>query len=206
MGGGTGLFPQARGLNGVDSEADEWRQTITSFFRDALSAIGKALAVHLWLALNVMLAINPLLALVYIVFPPVLLFAAMHELANFTAFFAWSAGVYFFGLSAICLFFGGRLFAGPAIAYFFYLPFFAVWLPLFSGEAVRAASMHAALIAAGPECYETSSLTASLHNRGGGPKQAHAWMVKNGERYLWSYRELRFVADPRPKLSGGVCR
>ncbi|MCL1633822.1 hypothetical protein M2650_04080 [Luteimonas sp. SX5] len=189
----------------MDGEFVEWRQAIGSFFCDAMRAVGTVLAVHLWLALNVMLAINPLLALIYAVFPPVLLFAAMDDLAKFTTFSLWAAGVYFFSLSAICIFFGRRLLAAPAIAYFFYLPFFAVWLPLFSGEIVRAAAMHAALIVAGPECYETSSLMASLHDRGE-HAQSHAWMVKNGDRYLWSYREFRFVADSRPESSGGVCR
>ncbi len=189
----------------MNGEASEWRQAIASLFCDAARAIGTALAAHLWLALNLMLAIHPLLAMIYVVFPPVLLFAATYELGNFTAFSLWSAGVYFFSLSAICVFFGRYLFGPPAFAYFFYMPFFAVWLPLFSGEIVRVASMHSALIVASPQCYETSSLMASLHRRGE-HAQAHAWMVKNGERYVWSYRELRFVADSRPKLSGGVCR
>lgn len=189
----------------VHSEAAEWRRAIASFLCDAMRAIGTALAVHLWLALNLMLAINPLLALVYVFFPPILLFSALQELSNFTAFSLWSAGVYFFSLPTIIRFFGRRLFATPAAAYFFYLPLFAIWLPLVSGEAVRAVGMYAALVVAEPECYETSSLTASLHDRGE-HAQAHAWMIKNGRRYIWSYRELRFVADSRSKMSGGICR
>lgn len=180
-------------------------EAIGSFVKSGLRAIGAVLLVHLWLALNIMLAIHPLLALIYAVFPPIAVMAMADLIARFATFSLLLAGVFFFSLSTICILFGRRLVEAPAIAYVFYLPFFAVWLPVGSGEAVRAVGMHSALIAASPDCYETSSFIASLHDHGE-HAQAHAWMVKDGKRYIWSYSELRFVADSRPWLSGGSCR
>lgn len=183
----------------------EERGAIVSFVKGGLYGIGAVLLVHLWLALNMMLAIHPMLALVYAFFPPIVLMAAADLFARFATFSLLVAGVFFFSLSAICILFGRRLIEAPAIAYFFYLPFFTIWLPVGSGEVVRVAGMHSALIAAAPDCYETSSLIASLHDQGE-YAQAHAWMVKDGQRYIWSYSELRFVADSRPWLGGRVCR
>lgn len=181
------------------------RETIGSFIKGGLYGIGAVLLVHLWLALNIMLAIHPMLALVYAVFPPIAVMAMADLSMRFATFSLLTAGVFFFSLSTIGIFFGRRIAEAPAVAYVFYLPFFAIWLPVGSGEAVRAIGMHSALVAASPDCYETSSFIASLHDHGE-YAQAHAWMVKDGKRYIWSYSELRFVADSRPWLSGGSCR
>lgn len=183
----------------------EERGAIVSFVNGGLYAIGTVLFAHLWMAFNIALAIHPLLALVYTVFPPIAAMAMADLLARFATFSLLAAGVFFFSLSTICILFGRRLVEVPAIAYLVYLPLFAVWLPVGSGEVVRAAGMYSAIAAASPECYETSSFIASLHDHDE-HAQAHAWMIKDGKRYIWSYSELRFVADSRPWHSGGVCR
>lgn len=180
-------------------------QTLGSFINEGLRAVGTTLFAHLWMALHIALAIHPLLALAYAFFPPLAAMAAADLFARFAAFSLLLAGVYFMSLSTFFIFFGRRLIELPFVAWLVYLPFFAVWLPVASGEAVRAIGMHSAIIAAAPECYETSSLIVSLHDHGE-HAQAHAWMVKDGKRYIWSYSKLRFVPDSRPKLSGGVCR
>lgn len=189
----------------ISSDSAGARETIGSFVKSSLRVIGTVLSVHLWLALNIMLAIHPFLALVYALFPPIAVIWAADLVVRFAAFSLLAAGVFFLSVTTIWIVFGRRIVDAPAIAYVFYLPFFAIWLPVGSGEAVRAVGMHSALIAASPDCYETSSFIASLHDHGE-HAQAHAWMVKDGKRYIWSYSELRFVADSRPWLSGGSCR
>ena len=181
------------------------RGTLWSFLGDGLCAAATVAFAHLWMALNVALAIHPMLALVYAIFPPLALMGVANLLTRFASFSLLLAGVYLLSLSTLGVLFGRRLLGAPAIAYLVYLPFVAVWLPVACGEAVRAIGMHSAIIAESPECYETSSFIASLHDHDE-HAQAHAWMVKHGKRYIWSYSELRFVADSRPWHSGGTCR
>jgi hypothetical protein len=183
----------------------EERRAIASFISGGLYAVATVLVAHLWMALNIALAIHPLLALVYAIFPPVAAMAMAGLLARFATFSLLVAGVFFFSLSTICILFGRRLLGMPAIAYLVYLPFFVIWLPVASGEIVRTAGMYSAIVAVSPECYETSGFIASLHDHDE-HAQAHAWMIKDGKRYIWSYSELRFVADSRPWRSGGTCR
>lgn len=183
----------------------EWRAAIRSFVAETSCFIATALFGHLWMAMNIALAIHPLLALVYTFFPPLATILLTNLLMRFAAFSLLLLSVYLLSLTALCVFFGRRIPRLPAIGYLAYLPFVVVWMPVASGEVVRAAGMYSAIIAAGPECYETSSFIASLHDHDE-HAQAHAWMVKEGKRYIWSYSELRFVADSRPWLSGGICR
>ncbi|MBB1060756.1 hypothetical protein [Marilutibacter spongiae] len=88
------------------------------------------------------------------------------------------------------------------------LPILLTWSLLASGEAVRTIAMHRALHEARPDCHATRTLWSSLHewSDGFGHRQAHAWFVKHGVRFLWSYRKMAFVPDTRPWLNGGRCR
>lgn len=187
-----------------DIPAEE-NEGVPSFFADGVRVVATLVSTHFWLTFNIALAAHPALALVYMFFPPLAAMYVADQAARFPEFSLWLAGVYLLSLSTLYLFFWRRLPELPAIRYFVGLPFVIIWLPVASGEVVRAIGMHSGIVVAGAECYETSSFIASLHDRGE-YAQAHAWMVKDGKRYIWSYSELRFIPDSRPFENGGRCR
>ncbi|MDQ3040509.1 MAG: hypothetical protein M3R16_12020 [Pseudomonadota bacterium] len=184
----------------------ETSRVARDFLTKGLRVVGLLAFAHLWMALHIALAIGPVVAMVYMLFPPLIaVYCLQHFIAEFPLFSAWIAGTYLLSAVTILATCGRRFRRIPAIRPVICLPFFVVWLPVFSAELIRAVAMHSAIMAAGPECYETSSFMTSLHDRNE-YTQAHAWMIKDGKRYIWSYGELRFVADSRPIGNGGNCR
>jgi hypothetical protein len=171
---------------------------------DFLGWLGSRIAAHLWMAVNIAIAFQPLCALVYALCPPLLLMLLPWVVGRFTTFLAWSACVYLPALALVLWRFGRRLLRVSFLEGAIVLPWLLVWLPLASGETVRATAMHAAIAAARAECHDASSLMTSLHEWDEF-SNAHAWMIVDGERYIWSYGEMRFVADSRPMASGGTC-
>lgn len=80
----------------------------------------------------------------------------------------------------------------------------ALWIPILCGEGIRWALMHSTLSQADAQCGNARSLIASLRERytygimeRGEP---HAWMIRSGSAWLWSYRTLRF--EPAPDWRG----
>ncbi len=176
------------------------------FLTKSVRVVGLVAFAHLWMVLHIALAIGPFVAVVYMVFPPLIaVYCLQHFITEFPSFSAWIAGTYLFSAVTMLVTWRRRFRQIPAIGRVICLPFFVVWLPVISAELIRAVAMHSAIMAAGPECYETTSFMTSLHDRNE-YAQAHAWMIKDGKRYIWSYGELRLVADSRPFGNGGNCR
>jgi hypothetical protein len=72
----------------------------------------------------------------------------------------------------------------------------ALWIPLVCGESVRWALMNSALMQSDPRCHGTRSLVASIRQRYthgyDESREPHAWVIRGGQGWLWSYRSLRF--------------
>lgn len=135
-------------------------------------------------------------AAIYASFPPIIFFVA-YDTASASPLFALIAlgiGLAFgLGLRSTL---GESLERMPRLAKWLALATLAIWIPVGCGEAVRWSLMQARIASAEPQCYETTTLTTSLRQRYGfnfdGNRQTHAWMIRNGEAWLWSYRSLRF--------------
>jgi hypothetical protein len=76
----------------------------------------------------------------------------------------------------------------------------ALWIPIGCGECVRWALMHSTLQQSDAECRGTRSLVASIRQHHTAAfdqrREPHAWMMRDGVAWLWSYRSLRFEAAP----------
>lgn len=72
------------------------------------------------------------------------------------------------------------------------------WTPLLCGEAIRSALIEPTLASVTADCRGSILLIESIRSQLGGerPRSPHAWIVHGRSVRLWSYRTLRFEADP----------
>lgn len=141
-----------------------------------------------------------LFAAIYVTFPPILFFVAYDTASASPLFASIALGIslaLFIGIRSVLRESLGRF---PRLAKWLASATLAIWIPVGCGEAVRWALMHSRIANAEPQCYETTTLTASLRQRYSlnfdGNRQTHAWMIRNGVAWLWSYRTLRFEPVP----------
>ena len=177
----------------------------------ALQVIGYIVVVHYWMALHVALWLGGLFGLLYAIVPPVALFAAMRALADFTAFSCAMAVAYAVLLACtwpgwMCARRRWSLRATPllcAVA----LPVLLVWMPVLAGSIASCIAIERAIADANPQCHAVRGYLASLRDYAGGNEYApsHAWAISGGRRFIWSYREMAFVADARPQPGGARC-
>lgn len=156
-------------------------------------------ALHLAVAVQLIPVIG-LFAAIYVSFPPIIFFVA-YDTATASPLFALVVSS-----TSLSIFLGLRsaqneaLQRFPRLAKWLALSTLAIWIPVGCGEAVRWSLMQARIASAEPQCHETTTLLASLRQRYGfnfdGNRQTHAWMIRNGEAWLWSYRSLRFEPAP----------
>ena len=173
--------------------------------------VGHILLFHASMSINVAVAFGFLTALFYAFVPPWVIKFMLEKALGFPSFGAmvvalWSATMWMLhrlrtkrrkhGVDRL-----------PPAAVALCLPMLLVWPMLASGEIVRIAAMEYALFRLQPDCHQTQSLWFSLHEWSDGfdHRQAHAWLVKDGKRWIWSYRHLAFVPDSRPWANGGRC-
>ena len=171
-----------------------------------LSMLGMLFALHVWMTVNVAIALGGLTALVYALLPPYAVFAML----------GWALDYWRLSLPAILIWL--VLLAGlwriarrtgphRPIEWCVFLPVLLLWMPLLSADLVRAAAMHHALYQTRSDCHGTRHLMGSMHTiHGESFRPRHAWMIKDGQRYLWSYRTMAFEPDPHPLAWGPVCR
>ncbi len=156
-------------------------------------------ALHLAVAVQLIPVIG-LFAAIYVSFPPIIFFVA-YDTASASPLFALIASG-----TSLTIFLGlhnalkQSLQRFPRLAKWLVLSSLAIWIPVGCGEAVRWSLMQVRIASAEPQCHETTTLLASLRQRYGfnfdGNRQTHAWMIRNGEAWLWSYRSLRFEPAP----------
>ena len=165
------------------------------FLKIALSLV----VLHLAIAVQLIPVVG-LFAAIYVSFPPIIFFVA-YDTASASPLFALIASG-----TSLSIFLGlrsaqsGIVQRFPRLAKWLVLSTLAIWIPVGCGEAVRWSLMQVRIANAEPQCHETTTLLASLRQRYGfnfdGNRQAHAWMIRNGEAWLWSYRSLRFEPVP----------
>lgn len=196
----AGAPQQRRQPAGTDSTPDG--------FTRAMQTLGLWLLAHANLSLQLVVAIHPVLGFAWGLCPPsailLMMLVAAFELPTFAMFALWTLAACTLLSTGLAWCLRRRLRRVVFAGWLLLLPTVAVWLPVLSGELVRATAMHLAIARVRPDCYQTGSLVGSLH-RWSEYAPAHAWMIANGTPYLWSYRELDFVVDDRSAARPARC-
>ena len=176
-----------------------------------LQAIGYIVVVHYWVALHVAIWFGGLPGLIYAIVPPLALFAGMKAMADFTAFscaMAAACAVLLAGTWIGWLHARRRwsLRATPVLCAVA-LPVLLVWMPVLAGSIVSRIAIERAIADADPQCHVVRGFAMALRDYAGGDEHApaHAWMSAGGRHFIWSYREMAFVADERPQPVGAPC-
>lgn len=185
-----------------------WRQTIRerSFWRHALRVAAFLVCAHAIVAASLLPIFGTMVSVMYAIVPPMATMAA-YEAIDAAPLFALLC-------LALALVAAGTLWPlARAVAHA--LPFFprmfallalAIWVPTLSAESLRWALIQNEIVQAQPQCHGAQTLLASLRARNefladfDHPRMPHAWMLKDGEVRLWSYRRLRF--EPAPGWRG----
>jgi hypothetical protein len=70
----------------------------------------------------------------------------------------------------------------------------AVWTPVLCGESIRLVLAAPALASVPEHCHGGQSLLESIRDISNGRerRKPHAWLVKSGRMFMWSYRTLDF--------------
>jgi hypothetical protein len=182
-----------------------------SYWWHAFRVLSWLTSMHLFVAAQIWPAVGSLTAIVYLVFPPAISFLT-YDLIRIAPVFA-------IGTIACAIALAGILWpvliqANRALWWWLRIPFglsCAIWLPIMAGESLRLTLMHSAALDAQAECFGTSTLTRSLRERWEfeALRTPHAWMIRNGEYWHWSYRSLRFERDEshfEPSICPGARR
>lgn len=184
----------------------ERKGTPPSVRRGCLDALGLLFA-HAWMTFNVAVVFGVLVAFVHAILPPYALLAMLGWALDYwrlslPAMLIWM--VLLAGLWRVA----GPTFLHRPIAWGISLPVLLLWMPLLSAEFVRSSAMGLSLRTARSQCHDTRNILESTQGRidGFAIRSPHAWMIKDGQRYLWSYRTMAFEPDPRPLAWGPVCR
>jgi len=182
-------------------------QTRPGWLERQLRGATTLFVLHLFVAFN-LLPIMSWMTLLYFIFPPFLAMQAWAMTQRAPLFATIVLGVCCVMLAPSLEAVRGRLARIGRRGRLLIWTAIAIWLPIFGGEAVRASMMHTHIAVAAPECHATRSLLTSLRIRATfdvyrGPKP-HAWMVRDGIAWLWSYRTLRF--EPAPNWSRAPVR
>ena len=157
------------------------------------------MALHVAITLQLFPVIG-IFAVLYAMCPPVVFFTAYDAASDSPLFALVALG------TSVTVWLGLReaLHANcsgfPRLGRWLMVATLAIWVPVACGEAVHWSLMQVRIANANPQCHHTTSLLASLRQRNSfsfdGSRQPHAWMIRNGEAWLWSYRSLRFEAVP----------
>ncbi|MEQ1513386.1 MAG: hypothetical protein ABL934_11995 [Lysobacteraceae bacterium] len=159
----------------------------------ALAALHIAITVQLFPVIGFFAAI-------YAAFPPIIFFIAYDTAAASPLFASIALGVSSLAWLGLRGALSGSVARLPHAAKWLVWATLAIWIPVACGEGVRWSLMQIRIANATPHCHETSTLLAALQRRNtfghDELREPHAWMVSNGEVWLWSYRSLRFEAAP----------
>lgn len=181
-----------------------WRQTIRqrAFWRHAFRVFAFLLCAHAIVAASLVPIFGMLTAVVYVAVPPMASIAAYDAIQSAPLFAALCTALAL--VAAGTLWPVARAVAAevPLLARTLALLGLAIWVPTLSAESLRWALMQHEILQAQPQCHGERTLMASLRARNAfladfdhGPSP-HAWMLKDGEMRLWSYRRMRFEAAP----------
>lgn len=176
------------------------------FWRHALRVFAFLTCAHAIVALSLVPIFGMLIAMIYVAIPPaasVVAYDAIERAPSFAlsclALAAVAAGTLWPLAKAVA----GAL---PFIPRIFALLVLTIWVPTLSAESLRWALIQNEIVRAKPQCHDARTLMASLRARNAfladfdHGRMPHAWMLKDGDIRLWSYRRMRF--EPAPGWRG----
>lgn len=166
---------------------------------------GRALMIaHLFVAWQAWMILDPWEAMLYVVFPISLPTTAATLVGSPPLFALLCLSLPVMSLRLLCSIpgpsrtgfeWGARALLGIAIA---------MWMPVLAGEGVRWLLMKPVLDTAPKGCSGSVDLFESIERKlsRDGFRLSHAWAIRDGQAWLWSYRNLRF--EPAPDWAGIV--
>lgn len=162
-----------------------------------LRVLSWLISMHLFTASQLWPIAGSFIAMLYLCFPPILSFA-VYGAAQAAPLFTLLCCACVLGIAALLWpLVSQACRAVPWLLRTLLVLAFAIWLPALSGESVRWLLMRSALSDARPDCFFTSTLADSLRQRFefDDMRDPHAWMIRDGHYWHWSYRRLRFERD-----------
>lgn len=164
--------------------------------------VGTLLLLHCFIASQISLILNLWEAIVYTIMP-VVIFTNAVDLVGSAPLFASlciaPAMLAFGGIRRILRLAKTRL--SPVICMFIWIALL-LWLPVICGEGLRQALMEPVLSSTPQQCHGSADLFESMQSKlsSDGFRLPHAWVIRDGQPWLWSYRSLRF--EPAPDWVG----
>lgn len=160
------------------------------------------LGVHCFIACQIALILNLWEAIIYTIIP-IVLFNNAFELVRSAPLFALlciAPAMMTFGVIRNML----RLTQtrlSPLIRMLIWIAL-SMWLPVTCGEGLRQTLMEPVLSRTSPQCHGSVDLFESMQRKlsSDGFRLPHAWVIRDGQPWLWSYRSLRF--EPAPDWVG----
>ncbi len=164
---------------------------------------GKTLTiVHLFVSWQIWMILDPWEAMLYVVFPISLPTSAATLIGSAPLFALLCLSLPMMSLRVLCSIpepsrtrfeWRARVLLGIAMA---------MWMPVLAGEGIRWLLMKPVLDAAPKGCSGSVDLFESIERKlsHDGFRLPHAWAIRDGEAWLWSYRSLRF--EPAPDWYG----
>lgn len=160
--------------------------------------------VHLFVSWQIWMILDPWEAMLYVVFPISLPTSAATLIGSAPLFALLCLPLPMMSLRLLCSIpepsrtrfeWLARVLLGIAMA---------MWMPVLAGEGVRWLLMKPVLDAAPKGCCGSVDLFESIERKlsRDGFRLSHAWAIRDGQAWLWSYRNLRF--EPAPDWAGIV--
>ncbi len=164
--------------------------------------VGGMLVVHLFVALQVGLIFGPFEAILYAFMPFMLLGVALNLMGAAPLFALLCVAPSLAALAGgapLLRLANARL--APRLRRLAWIAL-AMWLPLVCGEGLRALLMRPVLASTPAACQGQVDLFVSIQRKlpSAPSRRPHAWVIRNGQPWLWSYRSLRF--EPAPDWVG----
>ncbi|MBP6749058.1 MAG: hypothetical protein KA144_05420 [Xanthomonadaceae bacterium] len=185
-----------------------WRRTIRQrwFWRHTLRVAAFLVCAHAIVAVSLVPIFGMLLAMFYAVFPPAASIAAYDAIQDAPLFALLCFALAIIATGTLWPIAKAVVNALPFFPRIFALLALAIWVPTLSAESLRWALIQHEIVQTQPQCHGARTLLASLRTRNefladfDHGRIPHAWMLKDGEVHLWSYRRLRF--EPAPGWRG----
>jgi len=160
--------------------------------------VGTVLGVHCFIACQIALILNLREAIIYTIMP-IVLFDSAFELVRSAPLFAMLC------IAPVMMTFGVirsmlrlmRTRLSPLMRTLVWIAL-SMWLPVTCGEGLRQTLMEPVLSRTPPQCRGSIDLFESMQSKlsSDGFRLPHAWVIRDGQPWLWSYRSLRFESAP----------
>ncbi len=156
------------------------------------------LGVHCFIACQIALILDLWEAIIYMIMP-VVLFSNIFDLVRSAPLFALlciAPAMMTFGvIRSMLRLTQTRL--SPLMRMLIWIAL-SMWLPVTCGEGLRQTLMEPVLSQTPQQCRGSIDLFESMQRKlsSDGFRPPHAWVIRSGQPWLWSYRSLRFELAP----------